>query len=79
MGLVTDDTVNHVRAEYDFVFLSSVLHEHVGELFSGMKVLGCYQFRLTRNSDLFVDEEEVKDLRTALISTSISSDSAPVR
>ena len=52
--------------EYDFVFLSSVLHEHVGELFSGMKVLGCYQFRLTRNSDLFVDEEEVKDLRTAL-------------
>jgi polyphosphate kinase len=53
-------------AEYDFVFLSSVLHEHVGELFSGMKVLGCYQFRLTRNSDLFVDEEEVKDLRAAL-------------
>lgn len=53
-------------AEYDFVFLSSVLHEYVGELFTGMKVLGCYQFRLTRNSDLFVDEEEVKDLRTAL-------------
>lgn len=52
--------------EYDFVFLSSILHEHVGELFGGMKVLGCYQFRLTRNSDLFVDEEEVKDLRTAL-------------
>jgi polyphosphate kinase len=52
--------------EYDFVFLSSVLHEHVGELFSGMKVLGCYQFRLTRNSELFVDEEEVKDLRAAL-------------
>ena len=36
------------------------------ELFAGMKVLGCYQFRVTRNSDLFVDEEEVKDLRTAL-------------
>ena len=53
-------------AEYDFVFLSSILHEHVGELFTGMKVLGCYQFRLTRNSELFVDEEEVKDLRTAL-------------
>ena len=52
--------------DYDFVFLSSILHAHVGELFSGMKVLGCYQFRLTRNSDLFVDEEEVKDLRAAL-------------
>ncbi len=52
--------------EYGFVFLSSVLHAHVGELFSGMNVLGCYQFRVTRNSDLFVDEEEVKDLRASL-------------
>ncbi|HEU0290078.1 MAG TPA: polyphosphate kinase 1 [Burkholderiales bacterium] len=53
-------------AEYDFVFLSSILHEHVAELFAGMKVADCYQFRVTRNSELFVDEEEVKDLRTAL-------------
>lgn len=52
--------------DYGFVFLSSILHRHVGELFSGMNVLGCYQFRVTRNSDLFVDEEEVKNLRTAL-------------
>lgn len=52
--------------EYGFVFLSSILHAHVGELFSGMTVKGCYQFRVTRNSDLFVDEEEVKDLRQAL-------------
>ncbi len=52
--------------EYGFVFLSSVLHAHVGELFTGMNVRGCYQFRLTRNSDLFVDEEEVKNLREAL-------------
>ncbi|WP_414629215.1 polyphosphate kinase 1 [Rugosibacter aromaticivorans] len=49
-----------------FVFLSSIVHQHVGELFSGMEVLGCYQFRVTRNSDLFVDEEEVKNLRLAL-------------
>jgi len=52
--------------ENDFIFLSSVLHQHVGELFSGMEVLGCYQFRVTRNSDLFVDEEEIKNLRLAL-------------
>ncbi|MEW6164302.1 MAG: polyphosphate kinase 1 [Pseudomonadota bacterium] len=52
--------------DHGFVFLSSILHRHVGELFSGMDVLGCYQFRVTRNSDLFVDEEEVKNLRTAL-------------
>ncbi|MDP2810161.1 MAG: polyphosphate kinase 1 [Rhodocyclaceae bacterium] len=48
------------------VFLSSILHRHVGELFAGMNVLGCYQFRVTRNSDLFVDDEEVKNLRIAL-------------
>jgi polyphosphate kinase len=52
--------------DHGFVFLSSVIHAHVGELFLGMQVLGCYQFRVTRNSDLFVDEEEVKNLRTAL-------------
>jgi polyphosphate kinase len=52
--------------DYGFVFLSSILHRHVGEMFSGMNVLGCYQFRVTRNSDLFVDDEEVKNLRTAL-------------
>lgn len=51
---------------YGFVFLSSVVHAHVDELFTGMNVLGCYQFRVTRNSDLFVDEEEIKNLRTAL-------------
>ncbi len=51
---------------YDFVFLSSVLHAHVSELFAGMRVVDCYQFRVTRNSELFVDEEEVKDLRAAL-------------
>ena len=55
-----------VDVDYGFVFLSSILHRHVGDLFSGMNILGCYQFRVTRNSDLFVDDEEVKNLRTAL-------------
>jgi len=52
--------------EYGFVFLSSILHAHVGELFTGMTVEGCYQFRVTRNSDLFVDDEETKNLRQVL-------------
>lgn len=52
--------------EYGFVFLSSILHAHVNELFSGMQVKGCYQFRATRDSDLTVDDEDVKDLRVAL-------------
>jgi polyphosphate kinase len=51
---------------YDFVFLSSIIHAHVGELFPGMSVKGCYQFRATRNSDLYVDEEEVDDLLRAV-------------
>ncbi len=52
--------------KYDFVFLSSIIHAHVDDLFPGMKVTGCYQFRVTRNSDLFVDEEEVDDLLRAM-------------
>ncbi|RFC32915.1 MAG: polyphosphate kinase [Candidatus Nitrotoga sp. SPKER] len=51
---------------HGFVFLSSILHAHVGELFGGMDVLSCHQFRVTRNSNLFVDEEEVKNLRISL-------------
>lgn len=52
--------------QYDFVFLTSIIHQHAGDLFPGMKVRGCYQFRVTRNSDLFVHEEDVDDLLDAL-------------
>lgn len=52
--------------EHDFVFLTSIIHQHAGDLFPGMEVKGCYQFRVTRNSDLFVHEEEVDDLMRAL-------------
>ena len=58
-----DEIAGH---ENGFVFLSSILHAHVGELFSGMIVRGCYQFRVTRNSDLFLDDEENKNLREQL-------------
>lgn len=51
---------------YDFVFLSSVVHAYVQSLFPGMSVKGCYQFRVTRNSDLYVDEEEIDDLLRAV-------------
>ncbi|MHB8536179.1 MAG: polyphosphate kinase 1, partial [Sulfuricaulis sp.] len=44
---------------HDFVFLTSIIHTHVNDLFPGMEVSGCYQFRVTRNSELFVDEEEI--------------------
>nr|HQV21492.1 polyphosphate kinase 1 [Agitococcus sp.] len=47
------------------VLLSAIIHEHVSELFSGMVATGCYQFRVTRNADLTVDED-VDDLALAL-------------
>ncbi len=46
--------------------LSSVIHAHIADLFPGREVLGYSQFRVTRDSDLWVDEEEVKNLRQAL-------------
>ena len=49
----------------NYVFLSSIIHLHMEDLFPGMTVKGCYQFRLTRNSDLAL-EEEVEDLAKAL-------------
>ena len=51
---------------HDYVFLSSVIKEHVDDLFPGLDVSGCYQFRVTRNSNLYVDDEEVQDLVHAL-------------
>ena len=49
-----------------FVFLSSVIHSQIGSLFAGMDPVGVYQFKVTRNSDLYVSEEEVANLRRAL-------------
>ena len=51
---------------HDFVFLSSIIHAHVDSLFPGMAVSGCYQFRVTRDSELYLDEEEIDDLMKAL-------------
>lgn len=49
----------------NLVFLSSMIHAHTEELFPGMEVKGCYQFRLTRNADLEL-EDDLEDLASAL-------------
>ena len=52
--------------EHGYVFLSSIIHSQMAELFPGLKPLGVYQFKVTRNSELYVQEEEVANLRRAL-------------
>ncbi len=49
-----------------YCLLSSVIHAHIADMFPGREVMGFSQFRVTRDSDLWVDEEEVKNLRQAL-------------
>ncbi len=49
-----------------FCLLSSIIHSHIEDLFTGREVIAYSQFRVTRDSDLWVDEEEVKNLRQAL-------------
>lgn len=47
------------------VMLSAIIHEHIGDLFPGMSVTGCHQFRLTRNADLDL-ADDVEDIAKAL-------------
>jgi polyphosphate kinase len=57
---------SYSRGPNDFVFLSSVLQHFMSELFPGMSVVASHQFRVTRDSELLVDEEEIEDLANAL-------------
>jgi polyphosphate kinase len=59
-----DDLSN--RGGVSFCLLSSVIHAHISDLFAGREVIAYSQFRVTRDSDLWVDEDEVKNLRQAL-------------
>ncbi len=49
-----------------FVYLSSIIKAHIHRCFPGMETSGCYAFRLTRNSDLFLRDEEAEDLAVAV-------------
>ena len=53
-------------ARHQFVFLSTVLSTFAQALFPGMCVRGAHQFRVTRNSELIVDEDDVDNLALAL-------------
>jgi polyphosphate kinase len=51
---------------HGYILLGALINTFVGDLFPGLEVRGVYQWRVTRNSDLFVDEEEITNLRQAL-------------
>src|SRR3981081_143186 len=51
---------------YRYIFIGNLIQAHVGSLFHGVKVKGAYQFRVTRNSDLYLDEEETDNLLKAI-------------
>jgi len=50
----------------DYVFLGNIIQAHVQSLFHGVKVKGTHLFRVTRNSNLYVDEEEASNLLHAI-------------
>ncbi|MGA8032816.1 MAG: polyphosphate kinase 1 [Casimicrobiaceae bacterium] len=54
------------NGRHDFILLSSIIHTHISELFPGREVVADSQFRVTRDADVWIDEEEVKNLRQAL-------------
>ncbi|HVU49374.1 MAG TPA: polyphosphate kinase 1 [Polyangia bacterium] len=49
-------------ARFSFVLLEDLIAMHAGDLFPGFRVVGCSAFRVTRNSDLSIDEDEADDL-----------------
>lgn len=49
-----------------FIFIGNLIQHHVGELFQGLRVTGAHLFRVTRNSNLYLDEEEAENLLRAI-------------
>jgi polyphosphate kinase len=56
----------HDRPRHEYVFLAHVIGHFLGNLFPGTRILGYWQFRITRNSELYIDEEEVRNLLKAV-------------
>jgi len=50
----------------ELTYLSQVIQHFVARLFAGMQVTGCHQFRVTRNAELWVDDEDTEDLLRAV-------------
>src|SRR5437762_9513842 len=53
-------------ARQDYVYLGNLIGHHLADLFPGTKILGFWPFRVTRNSELYIDEEETANLLKAV-------------
>jgi polyphosphate kinase len=51
---------------YDYLFLEQVIGQYLNHLFAGMTIQGYWLFRVTRNGELYIDEEEVDNLLKAV-------------
>ena len=49
---------------WNYIYLADLIKAHIGELFPGLELEGVHAFRITRNSDLYIDEEEAENLLT---------------
>jgi polyphosphate kinase len=47
---------------YEYIYLASLIKHHIAELFPGLILEGAHAFRITRNSDLYIDDEEAENL-----------------
>src|SRR5438445_5133418 len=47
---------------WDYIYLASLIKHYIAELFPGLILDGVHAFRVTRNSDLYIDEEEAENL-----------------
>src|SRR6267154_2434631 len=47
---------------WEYIYLASLIKQHIAELFPGLILDAVHAFRVTRNSDLYIDEEEAENL-----------------
>jgi polyphosphate kinase len=53
-------------SKQDYVFLAHLIGNNLDDLFPGTRIVGHWQFRVTRNSELYIDEEDVANLLKAV-------------
>src|SRR6476659_6556405 len=53
---------NGANEPWEYIYLASLIKQHIAELFPGLLLDGVHAFRVTRNSDLYIDDEEAENL-----------------